>query len=198
MKVLPCGDRAVLLDCADLAEAQRWHAALVDSAEPVLDTVLGASTVLVHGDPARTREILACTRPVESVAAIDAAEIEVPVVYAGPDLDEVAQLTGLTTAEVVDAHTSTTWTAAFAGFAPGFSYLVGGDARLQVPRRTSPRTSVPTGSVGLAGEFSGIYPRSSPGGWQLIGRTDLAMWDTDRDPAALLAPGTVVRFTVAT
>jgi KipI family sensor histidine kinase inhibitor len=83
---------------------------------------------------------------------------------------------------------------AFGGFAPGFAYLVGGDPRLQVPRRDSPRTSVPAGSVGLAGEFSGVYPRSSPGGWQLIGRTELAMWDVRRDPPALLVAGATVRF----
>jgi KipI family sensor histidine kinase inhibitor len=83
---------------------------------------------------------------------------------------------------------------AFGGFAPGFAYLVGGDPRLQVPRRDEPRTKVPAGAVGLAGEFSGVYPRQSPGGWQLIGRTDVAMWDLDRDPPALLTAGATVRF----
>jgi KipI family sensor histidine kinase inhibitor len=86
---------------------------------------------------------------------------------------------------------------AFGGFAPGFAYLSGGDPRLAVARRDEARTAVPVGSVGLAGEFSGIYPRSSPGGWQLIGRTDAVLWDLDRDPPALLAPGAAVRFTVA-
>ena len=109
--------------------------------------------------------------------------------YDGPDLDEVARLTGLTHAEVVAAHTGTPWRVAFGGFAPGFAYLVGGDPRLHVPRRDRPRPSVPAGSVGLAGEFSGVYPRSSPGGWQLLGTTDAVLWDADRDPPALLAPG---------
>lgn len=118
----------------------------------------------------------------------------IPVTYDGPDLVEVARLTGLTVDEVVAAHTGTPWRVAFGGFAPGFAYLVGGDPRLQVPRRETPRTSVPAGSVGLAGEFSGVYPRASPGGWQLIGRTDAVMWDVDRDPPALLAPGATVRF----
>ena len=90
---------------------------------------------------------------------------------------------------MVAAHTGTPWRVAFGGFAPGFAYLVGGDARLQVPRRDSPRTKVPAGAVGLAGEFSGVYPRESPGGWQLIGTTTVAMWDLDRDPPALLAAG---------
>ncbi len=121
-------------------------------------------------------------------------EVEVVVRYDGPDLDEVAALTGLTRAEVVAAHTGTPWRVAFGGFAPGFAYLVGGDPRLHVPRRDRPRPSVPAGSVGLAGEFSGVYPRSSPGGWQLLGTTDAVLWDADREPPALLGPGTTVRF----
>jgi KipI family sensor histidine kinase inhibitor len=115
-------------------------------------------------------------------------------VYDGPDLAAVAALTGLSEREVVAAHTGMPWRVAFGGFAPGFAYLVGGDPRLQVPRRDEARTTVPAGSVGLAGEFSGVYPRASPGGWQLIGRTDLALWDLDRDPPALLSAGATVVF----
>jgi KipI family sensor histidine kinase inhibitor len=96
--------------------------------------------------------------------------------------------------EVVAAHTGTAWRVAFGGFAPGFAYLVGGDPRLRVPRRGRPRTKVPAGAVGLAAEFSGVYPRESPGGWQLIGHTEVAMWDVDRDPPALLHAGATVRF----
>jgi KipI family sensor histidine kinase inhibitor len=97
-------------------------------------------------------------------------------------------------AAVVQAHTGTAWTVGFGGFAPGFSYLVGGDPRLQVPRHDEPRTRVPAGAVGLAGAFSGIYPRPSPGGWQIIGQTDAVLWDVDRDPPALLRPGATVQF----
>jgi KipI family sensor histidine kinase inhibitor len=130
----------------------------------------------------------------DSKAAPSFHEQEIVVRYDGPDLDEVARLTGLTHAEVVAAHTGTPWRVAFGGFAPGFAYLVGGDPRLHVPRRERPRPSVPAGSVGLAGEFSGVYPRSSPGGWQLVGTTDAVLWDADREPPALLSPGTTVRF----
>jgi KipI family sensor histidine kinase inhibitor len=120
--------------------------------------------------------------------------VEIRVSYDGPDLDEVAERTGLSPEQVVAAHTGRLWLVGFAGFAPGFAYLVDGDPRLNVPRRTTPRTRVPAGSVGLAGEFSGVYPRASPGGWQLIGHTDEPLWDLDRDPPALLRPGLRVRF----
>ena len=193
MKLLPCGDRAVLIDCASLDEAQGWFAALHDD----VDAVLGARTVLLRGEPSELRALVDHSEPRDITAAEDVDEIEIPVTYDGPDLADVASHTGLSEDEIVAAHTGTPWTVAFGGFAPGFAYLVGGDERLVVPRRDFPRTSVPAGSVGLAGEFSGIYPRSSPGGWQLIGHTDAVMFDVDRDPPALLAPGAPVRFVVA-
>ena len=117
-----------------------------------------------------------------------------PVVYDGADLRDVAELTGLTEREVVRYHTGAEWTVAFGGFAPGFGYLTGGPPELTVPRRAESRTKVPRGAVGLAGQFSGIYPRESPGGWQLIGRTELEIWCVDREPPALLRPGVRVRF----
>ena len=194
MKLLPCGDRAVLIDCASLDEAQGWFAALHEE----VDAVLGARTVLLRGEPSALRALVERSEPRDIAAAEAGDEIEIPVTYDGPDLADVASHTGLSKEEVVAAHTGTPWTVAFGGFAPGFAYLVGGDERLVVPRRESPRTSVPAGSVGLAGEFSGVYPRSSPGGWQLIGHTDAVMFDVDRDPPALLAPGAAVRFVEAT
>ena len=120
--------------------------------------------------------------------------VQIDVRYDGEDLDDVARILGIPVTEVIDVHTASTWTVAFGGFAPGFGYLVTDHSRLVVPRRESPRTLVPAGAVGLAGEFSGIYPRESPGGWQLIGTTDAPLWDTDREPPALLTPGTTVRF----
>lgn len=192
MRVLPAGDRALLLDCTDPAEARAWHAALVDAA----DVTLGARTVLVRGEPTEVRRLVAAAHPRE-VPARPSAEIAITVVYDGPDLEEVAHLTGLTVADVVAAHTGTAWDVAFTGFAPGFAYLAGGDPRLHVPRRATPRPRVPVGAVALAGPYSGVYPRESPGGWQLLGRTDAPLWDLDRDPPALLRPGTRVRFEVA-
>lgn len=185
MRVLPCGDTAVLLDCDDADQARRWHAALGGT--------LGAHTVLLRGDPVRLRALVNSSEPADA-APLSNETVVIEVAYDGPDLAEVARLTGLGESEVVAAHAASEWTVAFAGFAPGFAYLSGGDPRLHVPRRATPRASVPAGSVGLAGAYSGIYPRSSPGGWQLIGRTVAPLWDLDHDPPALLLPGTRVRF----
>jgi KipI family sensor histidine kinase inhibitor len=114
--------------------------------------------------------------------------------YDGEDLPEVARMCGLTEREVAVRHLEATYLVAFCGFAPGFAYLTGGDPVLRVPRRADPRTRVPAGAVGLADEFTGVYPRPMPGGWQLIGRTDAVLWDLGREPPALLLPGTRVRF----
>lgn len=195
------GDHALMLQCGSTAEVLAWVEALRASALPgVLDIVPAARTVLVKLDGPRlqgvTRQRL---RRMRATAPADAApgrgaDMVIDVVYDGPDLAEVAELTGLTAAQVIDAHTSSLWRVGFSGFAKGFAYLVEGDVRLRVPRRAEPRTSVPAGSVALAGEFSAIYPRRSPGGWQLIGRTDAVLWDLDRPSPALLTQGMWVRF----
>lgn len=199
MNLLNYGDRALLLEVADTDEVIGWTTAIRDAALPgVVDLVPGARTVLVIGDAPqvipRLQKDLRELSPTETTTLADGPVVEVPVVYDGPDLDDIARLTGLDTDDVIEAHTGTSWKVAFGGFAPGFAYLIGGDTRLEVPRRDTSRTKVPAGAVGLAGEFSGIYPRSSPGGWQLLGHTDLPMWDVDRDPPALLQPGTRVQF----
>lgn len=201
----PYGDAGLLVEVDDAAAVLRWSDAL--RAHPptgVAEVVPAARTLLVVAAPgtdlADLRHALTALEVPEAEAADDqrpeVEEVEIPVRYDGPDLTEVARLTGLSEDEVVAAHTGESWRVAFGGFAPGFGYLVGGDARLEVPRRDEPRTKVPPGAVGLAGTFSGVYPRESPGGWQLIGTTDVALWDLDRDPPALLRPGAVVRFTV--
>lgn len=197
MHILPAGENAVLVEFAGLDETMAYYRALsLNTPVGVLDLIPAARTVLVMFDGSRQRVLdwISATEPAVTTTDHRSGTVTIQVVYDGEDLDEVARLTGLSTTEVVAAHTDQAWTVAFGGFAPGFGYLVGTDDRLHVPRRTSPRTSVPAGSVGLAGEFSGIYPRSSPGGWQLIGRTDAQLWDLDRDPPALLRPGTTVRF----
>ena len=202
------GDQALLLQFDSTAEVLAWTDVLREADLPgAMDVVPAARTVLIKLDGPRyqgmARQRIGKLRmPPEGLeratAPVDGgADVVIGVVYDGADLDEVAKLTGLTPAEVVAAHTQRPWRVGFAGFAPGFGYLVGGDERLNVPRRSEPRTKVPAGSVGLAGEFSGVYPRESPGGWQLIGRTSkeqARLWDVDRDPPALLVPGQWVQF----
>lgn len=198
------GEQALLLEFDGTAEVLAWTDAVrAEDLPGVLDVVPAARTVLVefaephHVHPARQR--LAGLRIDE--AAVDPeppadgrVDVTLDVVYDGPDLDEVSRLVGLRPDEVVEAHTATPMRVGFGGFAPGFAYLVGGETRLHVPRRAEPRTRVPAGSVGLAGEFSGVYPRETPGGWQLIGRTDAVLWDVDRPAPALLTPGSWVQF----
>lgn len=203
MRLLPYGDRALLVELADGEQALALAAALrEDPPAAVGELVPAARTVLVvAADGAGVGDLRDALQRVEVTPLKDREDegelVEVPVVYDGEDLEDVARLTGLSAEEVVAAHTDQTWRVAFGGFAPGFGYLVGEDDRLHVPRRESSRTAVPAGAVGLAGEYAGVYPRESPGGWQLIGRTDLAMFDLDREPAALLRPGVRVRFTEA-
>lgn len=120
--------------------------------------------------------------------------VRIPVRYDGEDLPDVARLLGLTPAEVITQHTGAVWRCAFVGFAPGFGYLESPDGRLTVPRRTQSRIAIPPGAVALAGGYSAVYPRRSPGGWQLIGTTDAALWDVDRDPPALIRSATRVQF----
>lgn len=198
MRFLPCGDVGLLVEVDDLDAVLALDRAVRGARWPeVVDVVPAARTVLLHVAPGT--DLTALERVVRAVnlTGVDRADgpvVEVDVVYDGPDLDEVAELTGMTVVEVVTAHTGRPWRVAFGGFAPGFAYLVDGDPRLEVPRRAEPRTRVPAGAVGLAGAFSGIYPRVSPGGWQLLGRTAVVLWDVDRDPPALLRPGASVRF----
>ena len=197
MRLLPCGDSGLLVEVDGLPEVLALADA-VRAARPagVLDVVAAARTVLLCVEPGT--DLSAVRRAVLDLdvepggAPLDGERMEIEVVYDGPDLEEVGELTRLGVDGVVAAHTGTPWRVAFGGFAPGFAYLAGGDRRLQVSRRGQSRTSVPAGSVGLAGEFSGIYPRSSPGGWQLIGRTDAELWNLDR--GALLQPGCTVVF----
>jgi KipI family sensor histidine kinase inhibitor len=198
LEVLPCGDRALLVEVAGPAAVAGVRRALEAAPLPgQRELVPAARTVLVVLDrPPTDLDVAALRRlrPVQAGPDQAAAPVVLPVVFDGPDLDEVAALSGGTAADVVRALTGAELTVAFSGFAPGFGYLTGLPADLHVPRRATPRTRVPGGSVALAGEFAGVYPRPSPGGWQLVGRTDVALFDVDRNPPALLVPGTPVRF----
>lgn len=194
------GDRALLLECDSTEEVLALCESLRQADLPeITDIVPGARTVLVTladgGGQAAVRVRLSSI-PVRArqTPGRTQAEVVIDTVYDGVDLAEVAARLRMDADEVVRAHTATPWRVGFGGFAPGFAYLVGGDPRLVVPRRIEPRTRVPAGSVALGGEFSGIYPRESPGGWQLIGRTAAVLWDISRPTPALLSPGTVVRF----
>ncbi|HYH25713.1 MAG TPA: 5-oxoprolinase subunit PxpB [Blastococcus sp.] len=199
MRILPSGTTALLVELEALDDVLALYAALADQRpDGVVDVVPAARTVLLVTDPAVTSlaAVEAAVRRTEPQRdRRDAGEVvELPVVYDGEDLADVAALMELQPAEVIRRHTGDEWTVAFGGFAPGFGYLTSTSGQWNVPRRSSPRTRVPAGSVALAGEFSGVYPRESPGGWQLIGRTEVAVFDLSRDPAALLRPGNRVRF----
>ncbi|PFG20235.1 KipI family sensor histidine kinase inhibitor [Serinibacter salmoneus] len=194
----PFGERALLLDVADSAAA-RSLAPLVAAAPGVLDVVPGAASLLVRcGDAAAARDLArawAAEPPrVQDGAAATGREVRIGVRYDGADLAEVGRRTGLGEAGVIAAHTGATYVAAFAGFAPGFVYLEGLPGVLQLPRRHDPRTRVPAGSVAIAAGYTSVYPRSSPGGWHLLGTTTAVLFDPGRDPAALIRPGDTVRF----
>lgn len=206
MRLLPAGDAAILVDLSDgrrvdldAAPALQLARALsAAAAHGVTDVVPAESTVLVRFD----RRLTTTTAVADLVRTVQVPEAEVQagsrtsidVHYDGEDLAEAAELAGMSPGELVQAHTDVAWTVLFCGFAPGFGYLRCADRRLDVPRRDRSRTSVPAGSVALAAGYSGVYPRNSPGGWQLIGRTDAVLWDDAADPPALLRPGVQVRF----
>ncbi|HEX2893180.1 MAG TPA: allophanate hydrolase subunit 1 [Marmoricola sp.] len=199
MQLRRVGERALLVECSDLAEVTATYAALHQLRRDLRATeiVPAARTVLLDGlaDVAATRALL------DDLAAppgVDdgsrAAVVEIPVIYDGPDLGEVARQWAVSESEVVQIHQSTTFVVAFCGFAPGFAYCAGLPPDRTVRRRSEPRPRVPAGSVALAGEFSAVYPTPSPGGWQLIGSTRTRVWRPDHDRPALLEPGTRVTF----
>lgn len=194
-----CGDTGVLVELDSNRQVHALAAAVreariagVTDLVPALNTlllVLDTEACDPSGIEARVRDLKVLPQQPD-----DERTIEIPVTYDGEDLAWVAVHCGLGEREVVRAHTGRPWTVAFCGFAPGFAYLVGGDPRLKVPRRGESRVAVPAGAVALAGEFSAVYPRRSPGGWQLLGHTAVPLWDTDADPPARLVPGCVVHF----
>ncbi|EJB08181.1 allophanate hydrolase subunit 2 [Rhizobium leguminosarum bv. trifolii WSM597] len=199
IRFLPSGSTSMLVELDGLQEALN----LLDSLRAQLplgvrDLIPAARTIMVDYDPA----IVSSDALVQLISNLDLSAqaarhgetFEIPVIYDGEDLRDVADHLGCTQTEVIRHHTEATFTVAFTGFAPGFAYMTSDDPIFNVPRRGTPRVRIPAGSVALAGRFGGVYPSDSPGGWQLIGRTPLKMWDLSRERAALLTPGDRVRF----
>jgi KipI family sensor histidine kinase inhibitor len=199
VRIMPSGPHALLAEYASLAEVMNVASRLLASPPPgVIDVVPAARTILVSVHP---RTELGTIVPLLENTAAAATEhaaravVQIEVDYDGEDLGAVAAACGIGVDEIVQLHTGREYRVAFCGFVPGFSYLVGLDPRLHLPRRATPRTRVPAGSVAVASEFTAVYPTASPGGWHLLGHTDAVMWDDERDVPALLPPGTFVQFT---
>ncbi|MGL4173122.1 MAG: 5-oxoprolinase subunit B family protein [Actinomycetota bacterium] len=208
MKVRICGSAAVLVELADLPAVQRCAAVIrAQSLSGLIDVVPAARTILLTFDPTLLDHVTV-SQMVQDAAGLSAASpasvlpvdsLSIPVQYNGPDVLAVAEFRGCAVKDVIAWHTGTPWVVAFNGFAPGFGYLIAensgsADRAWSVPRRREPRVRVPAGSVAVAAQFTGVYPRASPGGWQLIGHTMAKVWDSQRDPPALLTPGVRVRF----
>lgn len=221
MRFLTCGVDGILVELADLNETLRVFAALRQAVEHavkhaggvvgesaaetafagVRQLIPAARTIYVSFDPLRVSRsgMVSAIRSLNIADNVDRSSriVEIPVIYDGEDLTDVADLLDVSVDEVVRRHCGSDWSVAFVGFAPGFAYLTGGDPIFDVPRRKVPRLSVPAGAVGLAGTFSGVYPRVSSGGWQLLGHTEVPMWSERANSPALLQPGDTVRFTPA-
>lgn len=197
-RVRAYGPSASIIECSSIDEVHALTTyARSTFAGELIDVVPGATTVTVVGHkplPAEAVEALA-TATLDASGPSMGTTHTIDVVYDGEDLGWVADHLGLSQSALVAAHTGQLWTVAFCGFAPGFGYLAGDPTvALDVPRLERPRPSVPAGSVALAGPWSAVYPRASPGGWRLIGRTDAVLWSDDVDRPALLAPGDRVQF----
>lgn len=198
-RLLPASQNTLLVEYPDLDTVLAHFAALDQEKIPgVVELIPAAQTIMVRFDP----RVTSASSLAETLRSIPLADNEVArpdpvtidVVYSGEDLAEVATALDISEEELIDRHTAANWFGAFAGFAPGFVYCVGDDPIFNVPRRRSPRTRIPAGSVALASNFSAIYPRESPGGWQLIGQTAQPMWDLERDPPAAILPGQPVTY----
>jgi KipI family sensor histidine kinase inhibitor len=198
--IRPVGSSALLVECGDGAEVEAWRAELTRRRDAgdlrALEIVPGARTVLLDGvpDPGRAAEHIRAWSPPPPAGTAEGRRVEIPTVFDGADLDDVARFWGLARDEAVTRLVDTEFRVAFCGFAPGFGYLTGLPEDWSVPRLETPRTRVPAGSVGLAGPYAGVYPTASPGGWRLVGRTSVVLFDVDADPPALLTPGTRVRL----
>lgn len=199
LRLLPAGTGLLMVELDDLTATLALMDRLIETPlGGVTELVPAARTVMIAYDPLLTDRMTIAA----ALARMDLTgpkpregrEIEIPVTYDGADLGDVAAHLGWSVNTLIRRHTEATYTVAFTGFAPGFAYMVSDDPAFDVPRRPSPRTRIPAGAVAIAGRFGGIYPSDSPGGWQLLGITPLRLWDTHREPPALLQPGDRVRF----
>jgi len=199
MRLLPMGQHAVLVE--DVEDPAGWAASFRGiGISGIVDVVPAARTVLIVAEHDRAIASARALAPEVRAALAPpnaSTEVVIEVVYDGPDLPNVADTTGLSADQVVELHTEAEYRVEFCGFAPGFAYLSGLPAQLRLPRRSTPRTRVPAGSVAIASEYAAVYPTESPGGWHLIGSTRAKMFDVDRDPPAMLTPGSTVRFVEA-
>jgi KipI family sensor histidine kinase inhibitor len=194
------GSAALLVELDDLAAVLALHAEIqrrraLGWAPGLADVIPAERTILLDGvaDQAAIEQELRGWQ-IPPAAAPDGPVVEIACRYDGADLAAVATAWGVSEPEVARLHAAADYRVAFCGFSPGFAYLTGLGDQFAVPRLASPRTAVPAGSVGLAGSYTGVYPRSSPGGWQIIGRTDAVVWDPGQEPPALLTPGARVKF----
>jgi 5-oxoprolinase (ATP-hydrolysing) subunit B len=195
MRVLPFGPGAILAEYDTIDEVMAVDVALRASALAGVDEVVPAArTVLVRYRNVDRVSLERLLVPGATTARAHGPLVEIPVVYDGIDLDEVALATGLSTEQVIEKHSTTEYSAAFLGFTPGWAYLVGLPAELHLPRRSTPRTAITAGSVAIANEFTGVYPTASPGGWHLLGHTTSTMFDVEREKPALVMAGERVRF----
>jgi len=201
MRLRPIGVSALLLECRDGEEVESWRAELWRRRSAgefaAVEIVPGARTVLLDGVDQRVADLLGQWTPPPAGAVADLPLLEIVTDFAGADLPDVAEHWKISPSQAIDRLTGTEFTVAFGGFAPGFAYLRGMKSEWSVPRLPAPRPRVPAGSVALAGEYAGIYPTASPGGWRLVGRTTETLFDVRRQPPALLAPGTRVRLVAA-
>ncbi len=209
VRFLPCGDQAVTVEWGSTIDEhinRQVHAfarkveALSHPAITEVVPTYRSATVHYRPEVFSYEELNQLLAPLAQGSAEEAEElpvVEIPVCYGGeygPDLEEVAQHCSLTPEEVIARHTAPTYRIYMLGFTPGFPYLGGMDPSIAAPRRKEPRIHIPAGSVGIAGEQTGVYPIVSPGGWQLIGRTPLRLFDPQREQPILLSAGAGIRF----
>jgi inhibitor of KinA len=201
-RILPMGEAAVLAECAlaDVAAANTYAHALANALAATFEVLPAIRSVLIRFDPLHqttTQVIAAIEAQIARLGAPEPPEgrvVTIPVGYDGPDLEEASHALGLSMDDLIRQHTAQPWRVLMIGFAPGFPYIGPLPPALSLPRRATPRPAVPAGSVAIAAGFTGIYPARLPGGWHLIGQTDVVLFDPQRTPPALLSAGDRVQF----